>query len=45
MYGKVRYINFLDIDEFFVHALDSIMMELGYTVPLVIYYISFSNSP
>ncbi|CAI9292054.1 unnamed protein product [Lactuca saligna] len=36
--GEVRYIDLVDIDEFSVHELDTMMLELGYSVPPVIYY-------
>ncbi|CAI9281867.1 unnamed protein product [Lactuca saligna] len=36
--GEVRYIDLVDIDEFSVHELDGMMLELGYFVPPVIYY-------
>ncbi|CAI9286865.1 unnamed protein product [Lactuca saligna] len=36
--GKVTYIDLVDIDEFSVHELDAMMLELGYVVPPVIYY-------
>ncbi|CAI9264928.1 unnamed protein product [Lactuca saligna] len=36
--GEVRYIDLVDIDEFSVHELDAMMLELGYSVPPVIYY-------
>ncbi|CAI9282986.1 unnamed protein product [Lactuca saligna] len=31
--GEVRYIDLVDIDEFSVHELDAMMLELGYSVP------------
>nr|KAJ0213339.1 hypothetical protein LSAT_V11C400157690 [Lactuca sativa] len=36
--GEVRYIDLVDIDDFSVHELDAMMLELGYSVPPVIYY-------
>ncbi|CAI9292486.1 unnamed protein product [Lactuca saligna] len=36
--GEVRYIDLVDIDEFSVYELDAMMLELGYSVPRVIYY-------
>nr|KAJ0221711.1 hypothetical protein LSAT_V11C200064010 [Lactuca sativa] len=36
--GKLTYIDLVDIDEFSVHELDAMMLELGYMVPPVIYY-------
>ncbi|CAI9295555.1 unnamed protein product [Lactuca saligna] len=36
--GEMRYIDLVDIDEFSVHELDAMMLELGYSVPPVIYY-------
>ncbi|CAI9303981.1 unnamed protein product [Lactuca saligna] len=36
--GEVRYIDLVDIDEFSVHELDAMMLELGYSIPPVIYY-------
>ncbi|CAI9291361.1 unnamed protein product [Lactuca saligna] len=36
--GEARYIDLVDIDEFPVHELDAMMLELGYSVPPVIYY-------
>ncbi|CAI9279971.1 unnamed protein product [Lactuca saligna] len=35
--GKLTYIDLVDIDEFSVHELDAMMLELGYVVPPVIY--------
>ncbi|CAI9266137.1 unnamed protein product [Lactuca saligna] len=31
--GEVRYVDYLDIDEFSVHELDAIMLDLGYPDP------------
>lgn len=31
--GQVRYINLLDIYEFFIHELDLIMYKIGYIFP------------
>ncbi|CAI9259174.1 unnamed protein product [Lactuca saligna] len=36
--GVVAYIDVIDIEEFSVHEMDSIMLDLGYVVPPVIYY-------
>ncbi|KAL4555983.1 hypothetical protein LXL04_038617 [Taraxacum kok-saghyz] len=36
--GQIRYVDLLDIEDFFVKELDSIMQKLGYTSPPVIYY-------
>ncbi|CAI9280351.1 unnamed protein product [Lactuca saligna] len=36
--GKLDHVDLVDIDEFFVHELDEVMLKLGYEVPLVIYY-------
>ncbi|CAI9267404.1 unnamed protein product [Lactuca saligna] len=36
--GKLTYIDLVDIDEFSVHELNAMMLELGYMVPPVIYY-------
>nr|KAJ0192199.1 hypothetical protein LSAT_V11C800406830 [Lactuca sativa] len=33
---NTKYVK--DIDEFSVHELDAMMLELGYFVPLIIYY-------
>nr|KAJ0200832.1 hypothetical protein LSAT_V11C600321840 [Lactuca sativa] len=31
--GEVRYVDYVDIDEFSVHELDAIMLDLGYPDP------------
>nr|KAJ0199300.1 hypothetical protein LSAT_V11C600321330 [Lactuca sativa] len=36
--GVVAYIDVVDIEEFSIHEMDSIMLDLGYVVPPVIYY-------
>ncbi|CAI9268949.1 unnamed protein product [Lactuca saligna] len=36
--GKLDHVNLVDMDEFYVHELDVVMLNLGYEVPLVIYY-------
>ena len=36
--GQIRYVDLLDIEDFSVKELDSIMQKLGYTSPPVIYY-------
>ncbi|CAI9279523.1 unnamed protein product [Lactuca saligna] len=36
--GKLDHIDLVDMDEFFVHELDEVMLKLGYDVPPVIYY-------
>ncbi|CAI9294904.1 unnamed protein product [Lactuca saligna] len=36
--GVVAYIDVVDIEEFSVHEMDFIMLDLGYVVPHVIYY-------
>nr|KAJ0227597.1 hypothetical protein LSAT_V11C100036920 [Lactuca sativa] len=32
-YGEVCYVDYVDIDEFSVHELDAIMLDLGYPDP------------
>ncbi|CAI9286001.1 unnamed protein product [Lactuca saligna] len=34
--GEVRYVDYVDIDEFSVHELDAIMLDLGYPDPRMI---------
>nr|KAJ0211905.1 hypothetical protein LSAT_V11C400212900 [Lactuca sativa] len=34
--GEVRYVDYVDIDEFYVHELDAIMLDLGYPDPRMI---------
>ncbi|CAI9282398.1 unnamed protein product [Lactuca saligna] len=34
--GEVRYVDYVDIDEFYVHELDAIMLDLGYPDPQMI---------
>ncbi|CAI9281906.1 unnamed protein product [Lactuca saligna] len=36
--GKLVHIELVDMDEFFVHELEEVMLKLGYDVPPVIYY-------
>ena len=41
VFGKVTYVDFVAIDEFFVHELDIIFEELAYARMECIYYHSF----
>ncbi|CAI9274677.1 unnamed protein product [Lactuca saligna] len=34
--GEVRYVDYVDIDEFSIHELDAIMLDLGYPNPQMI---------
>nr|KAJ0193417.1 hypothetical protein LSAT_V11C800400910 [Lactuca sativa] len=34
--GEVRYVDYVDIDEFYIHELDAIMLDLGYPDPQMI---------
>nr|KAJ0213576.1 hypothetical protein LSAT_V11C400159250 [Lactuca sativa] len=43
--GQVCYIDYVDIDEFSVHELDDIMLDLGYPDPQMTEVVDISDSP